>query len=441
MAASRQFDARLPLSGSSRELDTLTETFNALMASVAAAEAETEAAYTAAIRALAAALDARDPYTAGHSERVSVLSVAIGRVAEPGPRRPRSAAARRAAPRHRQDRRARRRAAQAGTADRRASTTPSSSTRCSAHGFCAPCPSSRGTCRIVELHHERPDGDGYPHGLRGDDIPLAAHIVHVADAYDAMTSARAYRPGRPSATRCASCGAAPARTFTRRSSVRSPRRCRASRPPSGNHSWRRTLPSLQACSVLVRRTDCLRVHGVGAVGRAGQRRERGQHQPLRRRERPGTSGHRGRRHRHRAPRQGLGGVCATLVPQGLLGSLRDLATEIYQAAVQYERSGRVSTRVDLGYILSPIGLGMMDMRPDTNPTITPHLSYVIPMPAFDAGVPSSLPIASSYPLGGQVTASTTLWDARAAVVSVAAEPRVRAECGQRRILRRVPRSS
>ena len=67
------------MTGSSRELDTLTETFNALMASVASAEAETEAAYTAAIRALATALDARDPYTAGHSERVSVLSVAIGR--------------------------------------------------------------------------------------------------------------------------------------------------------------------------------------------------------------------------------------------------------------------------------------------------------------------------------------------------------------------------
>ena len=47
---------------------------------------------------------------------------------------------------------------------------------------------------IVELHHERPDGKGYPHGLRGADIPLVARIVHVADAFDAMTSARAYRP-------------------------------------------------------------------------------------------------------------------------------------------------------------------------------------------------------------------------------------------------------
>jgi putative nucleotidyltransferase with HDIG domain len=49
---------------------------------------------------------------------------------------------------------------------------------------------------IVELHHERPDGRGYPFGLRGDEIPLAARIVHVADAFDAMTSARAYRPAR-----------------------------------------------------------------------------------------------------------------------------------------------------------------------------------------------------------------------------------------------------
>jgi hypothetical protein len=99
------------------------------------------------------------------------------------------------------------------------------------------------------------------------------------------------------------------------------------------------------------------------------------------------------------------------------GDPYDLAKEIYQAAVQHQRSGRVSTRVDLGYILSPIGLGMMDARPDTNPTITPHLSYFVPMPSFDAGVPSSYPVASSYPLGGQFTASTPRWDARAAVVT------------------------
>jgi putative nucleotidyltransferase with HDIG domain len=53
---------------------------------------------------------------------------------------------------------------------------------------------------IVELHHERPDGRGYPHGLLGQASPLLARIVHVADAFDAMTSARAYRPAQTPVT-------------------------------------------------------------------------------------------------------------------------------------------------------------------------------------------------------------------------------------------------
>ena len=42
-------------------------------------------------------------------------------------------------------------------------------------------------------HHERWDGGGYPHGLAGDEIPVEARIIAVADAYDAMTSHRPYR--------------------------------------------------------------------------------------------------------------------------------------------------------------------------------------------------------------------------------------------------------
>jgi response regulator RpfG family c-di-GMP phosphodiesterase len=45
----------------------------------------------------------------------------------------------------------------------------------------------------VHLHHERWDGQGYPLGLKGDEIPMIARILSVADAYDAMTSSRAYR--------------------------------------------------------------------------------------------------------------------------------------------------------------------------------------------------------------------------------------------------------
>jgi HD-GYP domain-containing protein (c-di-GMP phosphodiesterase class II) len=43
-------------------------------------------------------------------------------------------------------------------------------------------------------HHERWDGQGYPHGLAGETIPFEARLLGVADAFDAMTSRRAYRP-------------------------------------------------------------------------------------------------------------------------------------------------------------------------------------------------------------------------------------------------------
>jgi HD-GYP domain-containing protein (c-di-GMP phosphodiesterase class II) len=45
----------------------------------------------------------------------------------------------------------------------------------------------------VRASHEHLDGNGYPDGLRGEDIPLGARIVSVCDAYDAMTSERPYQ--------------------------------------------------------------------------------------------------------------------------------------------------------------------------------------------------------------------------------------------------------
>ena len=198
MTASRDFDHPVPPTGFSLEVDTLTGAFNTMMQSVSDAEAATESAYVGAIRALALALDARDPYTAGHSERVSAVSVAVGRqmklpadqleivrlgallhdigkigisdavLRKPGPL----------------------------TAEefKLIQEHPGVGARIlrSVH-FLAP------HLHIVELHHEQPDGHGYPHGLRGEEIPMVARIVHVADAFDAMTSARAYRPARGAA--------------------------------------------------------------------------------------------------------------------------------------------------------------------------------------------------------------------------------------------------
>jgi putative nucleotidyltransferase with HDIG domain len=196
MTAARDFGRTLALTGTSRELDALTSAFNDLMRGLGAAEAETRSAYLGAIRALAAALDARDPYTAGHSERVSTLSVMMGRTMSLASN----------------DLEILRLGAllhdigKIGVSDeilrKTGPLTPDEFEQIKRHPalgarilrqvpFLAP------HLPIVELHHERPDGRGYPFGLRGDEIPLAARIVHVADAFDAMTSARAYRAARP----------------------------------------------------------------------------------------------------------------------------------------------------------------------------------------------------------------------------------------------------
>ncbi len=185
----------VPLSGTSRELDQLTTTFNSLLTSVASAEAEAEATYLGAVRALAAALDARDPYTAGHSERVSIFAIAIGE--ELSLDWDAKETLRLGALLHDigkigvPDEVLRKPSALTAAEFETIKTHPSAGARIlRSIPFLAP------HIPIVELHHERPDGLGYPYGLCGDEIPLAARIVHVADAFDAMTSARAYRSGR-----------------------------------------------------------------------------------------------------------------------------------------------------------------------------------------------------------------------------------------------------
>ncbi len=195
MTAARDLSRPVQADGSSRELDLLTSTFNGLMASVVDAELRTEAAYAGAIRALAAALDARDPYTAGHSERVSVLSVAIGRVLRiPDDQ---IEVLRLGALLHD--------IGKIGISDdvlrKLGPLTDADFEAIQTHPVVGArilrtIPFLLPHVDIVELHHERPDGLGYPKGLRGDDIPLLARIVHVADAYDAITSARAYRQAR-----------------------------------------------------------------------------------------------------------------------------------------------------------------------------------------------------------------------------------------------------
>ena len=52
-------------------------------------------------------------------------------------------------------------------------------------------------CNIARHHHERYDGKGYPDGLKGEDIPLEARIMALADVYDALVSQRVYKKAFP----------------------------------------------------------------------------------------------------------------------------------------------------------------------------------------------------------------------------------------------------
>jgi putative two-component system response regulator len=56
---------------------------------------------------------------------------------------------------------------------------------------------------IAESHHEKYDGTGYPHGLKGEEIPLSGRIIAVADVYDALVSKRVYKDAFSHDSACA----------------------------------------------------------------------------------------------------------------------------------------------------------------------------------------------------------------------------------------------
>jgi putative two-component system response regulator len=59
--------------------------------------------------------------------------------------------------------------------------------------ICAPLKSFRSVLPIIRHHHERYDGSGYPDGLRGESIPIAARVLQIVDVYDALTTDRPYK--------------------------------------------------------------------------------------------------------------------------------------------------------------------------------------------------------------------------------------------------------
>ncbi len=145
-----------------------------------------------AIKALASAVDAKDPYTARHSMRVNRLAFALAdRIGLPADER---YVLDLAAWMHD--------VGKIGVPDR--ILTKPSALAPAEHEIMKQHPTKGGEIvgQIEELslvadairhHHERVDGRGYPDGLRGEAIPLTSRIIHVADAFEAMTSDRSYR--------------------------------------------------------------------------------------------------------------------------------------------------------------------------------------------------------------------------------------------------------
>ena len=60
-------------------------------------------------------------------------------------------------------------------------------------GICAPLKSFQPVLPIIRHHHEKLNGTGYPDGLKGDAIPIAARVLQIVDVYDALITARPYK--------------------------------------------------------------------------------------------------------------------------------------------------------------------------------------------------------------------------------------------------------
>ena len=148
--------------------------------------------YLETIRALAAAIDAKDPYTKGHSERVTQTSVALARELNLSEREIENIEY--TALLHD--------IGKIGIDDsilgKKSSLTSQEFGKIKEHTVMGakiiePVDFLKNSYKAIYHHHEKYNGKGYPDGIKSEDIPILARIIAVADAYDAMGSDRPYR--------------------------------------------------------------------------------------------------------------------------------------------------------------------------------------------------------------------------------------------------------
>jgi HD-GYP domain-containing protein (c-di-GMP phosphodiesterase class II) len=201
LAISRgEFHQRTPVQGAA-EISELAETFNSMAGDIEEfVEQLKEAAdrnhelFLGSIRMLAAAIDEKDPYTRGHSDRVAKYSVIIAQQLGLSPEE--LDKVRISALLHD--------VGKIGVDDRvlkkPGALTPEEFELMKQHpskgaNIMRPVAQLKDMLPGIELHHEHVNGGGYPHGLQGDDIPLMARIIAVADTLDAVTTNRPYQSG------------------------------------------------------------------------------------------------------------------------------------------------------------------------------------------------------------------------------------------------------
>jgi putative nucleotidyltransferase with HDIG domain len=181
------------------EIGELANTFNTMSSELErfvqdlkrAAE-ENKTLFLSSIQMLAGAVDEKDPYTRGHSDRVTRYSVLIAK--EIGLPEEEVEKIRIAAQLHD--------VGKIGIEDRilkkPGALTPDEYEIMKTHttkgaAILRPVEMLKEMIPGIELHHESLDGRGYPHGLKGDQIPLSPRIIMVADCFDAMTTNRPYQ--------------------------------------------------------------------------------------------------------------------------------------------------------------------------------------------------------------------------------------------------------
>ncbi len=196
--ASGDFSQRVKVPGRS-ELGELGLSFNQMtdqierfVSDLQRSARENHELFLGTVKALAAAIDGKDPYTRGHSERVSRFSVAIAQGL--GLSESEIETIRISALLHDvgkisiDDRVLKKPAALTDDEFEIMKTHPQKG-----YKIMSQIPAMRNFLPGMYMHHEMINGQGYPQGLKGDEIPLQARIVSVADTFDAMTTERPYQ--------------------------------------------------------------------------------------------------------------------------------------------------------------------------------------------------------------------------------------------------------